>query len=143
MKYTILILFFLLGCSTYQEKDYTDADEQMLIVDSAIIESQKNLIFLDSTSRSTDSLISQRVYLAMENMSNMKQQIDSFKNDKIKINSVEKFVYRIDTVYIETKKNFWGREKTSKRIKSDSTTFITTDSSSEFIELTDTLKIIH
>ena len=28
--------------------------------------------------------------------------------------------HKIDTVYIETKKNFWGKEKTNTTIKSDS-----------------------
>ena len=41
--------------------------------------------------------------------------------------ATEKIVYKIDTVYIETKKNFWGKEKTNTTIKSDSVVTEKTD----------------
>lgn len=33
---------------------------------------------------------------------------------------VEKIIYRVDTVYIETEKNFWGKKKTKVTVVSDS-----------------------
>ena len=47
-------------------------------------------------------------------MSVLKQEVETAK-------MMVKTVYKIDTVYIETKKNFWGKEKTNTTIKSDST----------------------
>jgi hypothetical protein len=43
--------------------------------------------------------------------------------------STEKIIYKIDTVYIETKKNFWGKEKTKTSVKSDSSVDMSIDTS--------------
>jgi hypothetical protein len=49
---------------------------------------------------------------------------DISKNEVL---ATEKIIYKIDTVYIETKKNFWGKEKTNTVVKSDSSITEKTD----------------
>ena len=53
--------------------------------------------------------------------------------------SQENVKVRIDTVYIETKRNFWGKEKTTTSVKSDSTITSTIDSVLEKTEKIDTI----
>lgn len=61
------------------------------------------------------------------------QTIQAQKLENLQLKTIskivtEKIIYKTDTVYIETKKNFWGKEKSKVRVVSDSTTKETTDS---------------
>lgn len=117
----------IVSCSSPNKETIT-VDDQMALIDSAIYVSQQRLVILDSTSKNTDSIITSKVKNTVDKMTALEQEIEGYKIERLQLVSSEKISYRVDTVYIETKKNFWGREKTSTTIKSDSVITMSIDS---------------
>lgn len=117
----------IVSCSS-PNKETNYIDDQMILIDSAIYESKQRLIVLDSTSKETDSIISNKVRNTVDKMTALELEVEGYKTERLQIMSTEKMVYRVDTVYIETKRNFWGKEKTSTTIKSDSVMTMNMDS---------------
>lgn len=117
----------IVSCSS-PNKEIITVDDQMALIDSAIYVSQQRLVILDSTSKNTDSIITSKVKNTVDKMTALEQEIEGYKIERLQLVSSEKINYRVDTVYIETKKNFWGREKTSTTIKSDSVITMSIDS---------------
>ena len=139
MKKLFILFLLFIGCSGPTNEN-NSIDLQIQYVDSAISQSQKMFVILDSASKETDSIISFKVKKTTDKISSLEKQIDSYKTNTLQLMSTEKIVYRIDTVYIETKKNFWGKEKTSTKVKSDSS-IITNEDTLLFSEnITDTIK---
>jgi hypothetical protein len=115
-----------IGCNN---KIKIENDETLSTIDSIIGQSQKNLIVLDSTSKRTDAAITGKVEKTVKQITTLKQENLELKTEKMllaKELQISKLNVRIDTVYIETKKNFWGKEKTSINTKSETTEFIDT-----------------
>ena len=139
MKYLLIFCLILIGCVP-KKIEIDETAYKMMIIDSAIIKSKENLSILDSTNKSTDTLISLKVKSAAKKMMDLEKQIESYNFEKKQFLTVEKVVYRVDTIYIETKKNFWGKEKTTKSLKEDSSSVIIIDSSSSESEKIDTSK---
>ena len=117
----------IVSCSS-PNKEIITVDDQMALIDSAIYVSQQRLVILDSTSKNTDSIITSKVKNTVDKMTALEQEIEGYKIERLQLVSSEKINYRVDTIYIETKKNFWGREKTSTTIKSDSVITMSIDS---------------
>jgi hypothetical protein len=139
MKKLFILFLLFIGCSRPTNEN-NSVDLQIQYVDSAISQSQRLFVILDSASKETDSIISFKVKKTTDKIFSLEQQIDSYKTNTYQLMSTEKLVYRIDTVYIETKKNFWGKEKTSTKVKSDSS-IITNEDTLLFSEnITDTIK---
>ena len=137
-----LISFFLLSCN---ENKTDETTEPSSITDSVLIKSQSNLIQSDSIQKKSDSTTKEQVIKVIREFKYLTNEVEKFKTERIQLMNVqnmvtEKIIYRIDTVYIETKKNFWGKEKTSTSIKSDSTTTTNTDSSTTTTEKIDTIQ---
>jgi hypothetical protein len=139
MKKIFILFLLFVGCSRSTHEN-NSVDLQIQYVDSAISQSQRLFVILDSASKETDSIISFKVKKTTDKIFSLEQQIDSYKTNTYQLMSTEKLVYRIDTVYIETKKNFWGKEKTSTKVKSDSS-IITNEDTLLFSEnIADTIK---
>jgi hypothetical protein len=128
MRYSaIALLVAALGCSSPEKE--IEKDETISTIDSIIGQNQKNLIVLDSTSKRTDAAITGKVEKTVKQITTLKQENLELKTEKMllaKELQISKLNVRIDTVYIETKKNFWGKEKTSISTKSETTEFIDT-----------------
>jgi hypothetical protein len=76
----------------------------------------------------------------------LNKEVEKFKTEKLTLENKlkvvsEKIIYRIDTVFIETQKNFWGKKKTVTTVNSDSSIFEKLDSSELSSEKIDTLNI--
>lgn len=113
-------------------------------VDSVYIESQKNLLESESISKKSDSVTKNQVVKIVKEIKYLTTEVEKYKTEKIlMLNelklSQENVKVRIDTVYIETKRNFWGKEKTTTSVKSDSTITSTIDSVLEKTEKIDTI----
>lgn len=121
MKLTLPFLFWIIfiGCSTSDsvEKEYVSTD------DSILIKSQSNLDTAAIVNHKSDSITKQNVIKVIKEIKFLTNEVEKYKEINLMMSQKvvnEKIIYKIDTVYIETKRNFWGKEKTSTSIKSDS-----------------------
>ena len=129
-KIILFTVLFLTSCS--QKIDTEVIDD--ISTDSVLINSQSNLIQSDSIQKKSDSTTKEQVVKVIRDFQILNNEITKYKTERLTLMNqiqftTEKVIYRIDTVYIETKKNFWGKEKTQTSVKSDSTTMLNLDSS--------------
>ena len=119
MKRILLItLLLLLGCS--QEPRQIDK-VKIAAVDSILEHSYKTLVTAKVIEHRSDSVTKQTIVKVIREIKVLNNEVEKYKEvSKLKTVAADKIVYKIDTVYIETKKNFWGKEKTNTTIKSDS-----------------------
>ena len=110
---TLLILLLVgVGCSSPQINPQIENTHEK--IDSIIHNSEINIVRSDSVNRENEKSVAKKVEQAVQKIKILKQEIEFAK-------TTTKTIYRIDTVYIETKKNFWGKEKTDVTVTSDST----------------------
>ncbi len=121
MKNLTLIMLLLVGCASPQIKNENNYEK----IDSVIHNSEINIVRSDSVNRENEKSVAQKVDQVAQKIKILRQEIEIAK-------TTTKTIYKIDTVYIETKKNFWGKEKTNTTVVSDSS--VTED------EVIDTLK---
>jgi hypothetical protein len=137
MKYLILFCF-LVSCSSVEEPPYEEP------VDSVLIHSQENLEVSDSVQTKSDSVTKEYVVKVVKEIQFLNHEVERFNTERIllekKMNVIsQKVVTRVDTVFIEVEKNFWGKKKTKTTISSDSTISELSDSNSVSNEVIDTL----
>jgi Flp pilus assembly CpaF family ATPase len=120
MKKIILIVsLFVISCNS-KLKETTIKTQA---IDSVIQKSQHDLASATIISNKSDSVTKQTVTKVIHNIKFLNKEVEKYKQIELLLKqtvATEKIVYKIDTVYIETKKNFWGKEKTNTTIKSDS-----------------------
>ncbi len=139
MRRLILILgLILFSCNNTEEVIVTPVE-----VDSVLVKSQKNLITSDSVQKKSDSITKEQVIKVIREFKILTNEVEKFKTEKIQLLSLqqvntEKIIYKIDTVYIEVEKNFWGKRKVTTSIKSDSSSVVTEDSTIRISEKIDT-----
>ena len=138
-----LISFFLFSCN---ENKTNETIETISITDSVLINSQQHLVTSDSIQKKSDSTTKEQVIKVIRDFQILTNEITKYKTERLILMNqlqltTEKIVYRIDTVYIETKKNFWGKEKTQTSVKSDSTVTIGYDSLINNKNIIDTLNL--
>jgi hypothetical protein len=121
MKKSLLIIgLFLFSCNNHEESVILPVE-----VDSVLIKSQQNLVTSDSVQKKSDSTTKEQVIKVIREFKILTNEVERFKTEKVQLMSLknvstEKVIYRIDTVYIEVEKNFWGKKKTTTSVKSDS-----------------------
>jgi hypothetical protein len=141
-KLQTLILFSLLvSCSQKIENENT---QQAL--DTLILNSEKHLLTVDTLGKKTDSITKDKVIKIVTEIKYLNKEVEKFKTEKLTLENKlkvvsEKIIYRIDTVFIETQKNFWGKKKTVTTVNSDSSIFEKLDSSELSSEKIDTLNL--
>lgn len=139
----LLLLAFVVSCSEPTSVNL----ESVKVSDSILYQSDKNLMVADTVAKLSDSSTKERIVLVVSEINYLTKEVEKFKTERITLESKlketsEKIIYRIDTVYIETKKNFWGKEKTNISTKSDSSIQISTDTLINTNQSIDTLKVI-
>ena len=113
MKYFYVTLLLLASCTGKQAEVKTVDYAQ---VDSLISNSQHTIIKNDSIHKESEKIIAKTVKEVVSEIKDLKEEVKVAKTKTAIIT-----VTKIDTVYIEKKKNFWGKEKTAVTVKSDST----------------------
>jgi hypothetical protein len=120
MKRVILIAsLFIISCNSKPKETIIETQA----IDSVIQKSQHDLDSAEIISNKSDSVTKQTVTKVIHNIKLLTKEIERHKQIELLLKqtvATEKIVYKIDTVYIETKKNFWGKEKTNTTVKSDS-----------------------
>jgi hypothetical protein len=132
MKNIILfIVFLLISCGN--KEDNKIKDETVAIVDSTIVNSRNHIMESDTIQKKSDSITHEKVVKVITNIKYLTKTVEKLKIEKLQLSKelkISKQNVRIDTVFIETKKSFWGREKKTITTKSDSQDVETIDSSS-------------
>ena len=136
----LLLLSFLVSCS--QNIENKNSEQQ--VVDTLLLNSEKNLLTVDSLDKRTDSITKDKVFKIVTEIKYLNKEVEKFRTEKLTLENKlkvvsEKVIYRIDTVFIETQKNFWGKKKTVTTINSDSSIVENLDSSKVSVEKIDTL----
>lgn len=111
------LLLLAIGCSTPKienEKSYEK-------IDSIIHNSEINIIRSDSVNRESEKSVAQKVDQTVHKIEGLNEEVHVLKQEVETAKMMVKTVYKVDTVYIETKKNFWGKSKTNTTVVSDST----------------------
>ena len=119
MKKLLLIsVLFLFSCKNQKQEIIT---KQMIEIDNILETSQKHFDTAVIVYQQSDSAAKQQVIKIVKEISYLNTEVEKYKEVLSKQTiATEKVVYKVDTVYIETKKNFWGKEKTNTTVKSDS-----------------------
>lgn len=115
----VLLLLLVVGCSSHQIKTENNYEN----VDSIIQSSKITFVKNDSVNRESEKIITQKVNQTVAKIETLKEEVTVAKNalnEAVKNPKVIKITVT-DTVYIEKKKNFWGKEKTTIKAVSDST----------------------
>ncbi len=93
-------------------------------LDSIITKSSKTLQVSDTVQKKSDIATEKKVFKVVTQIKYLIKSVEKLKIEKLELVrelKSSKENVRVDTVYIETKKNFWGKEKTTINVKSDST----------------------
>jgi regulator of replication initiation timing len=117
-KLLLLSVLFLFSCKNQKQEVIT---KQIIEADNILETSQKHFDTAVIVYQQSDSAAKQQVIKIVKEISYLNTEVEKYK-DVLKNQTIatEKVVYKVDTVYIETKKNFWGKEKTNTTVKSDS-----------------------
>ena len=120
----ILPFLFLafLSCNDFETNNSVPPTSDEL--DSIITKSSKTLQVSDTVQKKSDIATEQKVFKVVTQIKYLIKSVEKLKIEKLELVrelKSSKENVRIDTVYIETKKNFWGKEKTTINVKSDST----------------------
>jgi len=115
-KVLFFCVMFILGCSS--EKVSDPIEVKIAEADSVIAHSEKVVVESFTVTKKVDSVVKHDIVKVFDELQQAKEEVKSLKS----VQKIEKI--RIDTVYIETKRNFWGKEKTKTTVVSDSTVII-------------------
>jgi hypothetical protein len=119
MKKLLFILAILsVGCSNQEI-----GIEAVSTADIALQKSAESVASAHQVSVKSDIATKKQITKVVFKIKYLTNEIVKFKTERLtlinQLSTVKEKV-RIDTVYIEKKKNFWGKEKTSTTVKSDS-----------------------
>jgi len=145
MKKFILFLFVLfVSCNNSEIESTVTVNDKK--IDSLLINSGKNLQSADTIQKKSDSTTKLKVVKVITQIKYLTKEVEKFRTERITLMNQlrlakESVIIRIDTVFVETKKNFWGKEKTSVNTKSETKTNEIIDSTLLKKEVIDTLNI--
>jgi hypothetical protein len=119
MKKLLFALALLsIGCSNEQALVDTPST-----ADIALQKSAESVASAHRVSVKSDIATKKQITKVVVKIKYLTNEIVKFKTERLtlisQLSTVKEKV-RIDTVYIEKKKNFWGKEKTNTTVKSDS-----------------------
>ena len=118
LKSILVASMLLAGCNHTETTptEITKTDSLLMASDSVILKAEQSTKLLDSVTTATTQKVNDNVNELEKTINVYETQIKS----ALKVKQVEKIIH--DTVYIETKKSFWGKTKTNITTKSDSIT---------------------
>jgi hypothetical protein len=128
MKYILFFIIIFISCNVGME---SPVPTQVSSVDSILKESMLHMDTAKIVSDKSDSAVKKDVIKVIREFKILNNEIEKYKIRSLNTQQVvatERIIYKTDTVYIETKKNFWGKERTKTSIKSDSSVNESTDS---------------
>jgi hypothetical protein len=141
-KYVTLLLFLFVSCNN--PKNDLQFENIQNESDSVLMKSHEDIQFADTIQKKSDSITHEKVKKVVTQIKFFTTEIQKFKTERILLlNELkvakENVIIKVDTVFIETKKNFWGKKKTVTTVNSDSSIVENLDSSKLSVEKIDTL----
>jgi len=124
-----LVILLLISCNKKEIKPTLPTNN----VDSIISNSSRNIEISNAVQKTSDSATEKKVIKIVKEIQYLTNFVEVLKLEKsslLRELKVSKENVRIDTIFIETKKNFWGKEKTTINIKTDSTSIESIDTTS-------------
>ena len=134
----LFTVFLLISCGN--KEDNKIKNETILIADSTIINSRNHIMESDTVQKKSDSITHEKVVKVITNIKYLTNTVEKLKFEKLQLSKelkISKQNVRIDTVFIETKKSFWGKEKKTIKTKTDTQDIETIDSTTT---ISDTIK---
>lgn len=125
----LFTVFLLISCGN--KEDNKIKNKSIVIADSAIINSQNNIMVSDTVQKKSDSITHEKVVKVITDIKYLTNTVEKLKIEKLQLSKQN---VRIDTVFIETKKSFWGKEKKTITTKSDSQDIETIDSTTTILD---------
>lgn len=124
-----LLTILLLSCDNHQlKKDNTLIDNMS---DSIILKSNNSILISDTLNKKSDSITTIKVTKVIKEIKYLTNTVEKLKIEKLQLSKelkVSKLNVRVDTVFIETKKSFWGKEKKTIKTTTDTKDVETIDS---------------
>jgi hypothetical protein len=141
-KYVTLLLFLFVSCNN--PKNDLQFENIQNESDSVLMKSHEDIQFANTIQKKSDSITQVKVKKVVTQIKFFTTEIEKFKTERILLlNELkvakENVIIKVDTVFIETKKNFWGKKKTVTTVNSDSSIVENLDSSKLSVEKIDTL----
>ena len=121
--FVCLYAYILTSCSRYEEK----SQPEISAVDSVLIQSEKHVGTAEVVQKKSDSVTHKVVEKKVKELRFLHKLIEKYNTERTELTK-ERIIYKIDTVFIETEKNFWGKKKMKTSVKSDSSMTETVDS---------------
>lgn len=125
-------MFVLLISCSPKESNKT-SDNLVNSSDSVLVNSVNNIKVCDTVQRVSDSITQEKVGKVITKIKYLNNTVEKLKIEKLQLSrelKVSKQNVRIDTVFIETRKSFWGKEKRTIKTKSEVQSTETIDSTS-------------
>lgn len=121
-KYVTLLLFLFVSCNN--PKNDLQFENIQNESDSVLMKSHEDIQFADTIQKKSDSITHEKVKKVVTQIKFFTTEIEKFKTERILLlNELkvakENVIIKVDTVFIETKKNFWGKEKTTINVTSE------------------------
>lgn len=139
MKFFLCLLtIFLFSCDNHQLKNNNEIID--VKSDSIITKSNNIILISNKLNKKSDSITTNKVTKVIKEIKFLTKYVEVLKFEKLSLTkelNISKQNVRIDTVFIETKKSFWGKEKKTITTKSDSQDIETIDSTTT---ISDTIK---
>lgn len=141
-KFILFAFIFFTSCNQQVDTEVINNS----LTDSLLFNSEEHLKSADTLGQKTDSITKEKVIKIVKEIRYLTNEVEKFKTEKLTLENQlkvvnEKVIYRVDTVFIETQKNFWGKKKTTTTVNSDSTIVESLDSLQSISEKIDTLNL--
>jgi hypothetical protein len=117
----IIILLSSCGKNHSNSNQYLDDSKS----DSIIAKSNKTILVSDTVNEISDSITTTKVDGVVKEIRYLTKYVERLKIERVNLTkelTVSKQNVRIDTVFIETKKSFWGKPKTTINSKTETQT---------------------
>lgn len=122
------IIFLLISCSKDVNLPSKNPNSDL---DSIMSNNLKTIEVSNRVQKSSDSATQKKVVKIVKEIKYLTNFVEVLKIENRNLTrelKISKESVRVDTVFIETKKNFWGKEKTTISVKVDSTSLENIDS---------------
>ena len=119
-KIILFIVFLLFSCGN--NEDNKIENESITTFDYTIANSKNNIMVSDTVQKKSDSITTTKVNKVIKEIHYLTKYVNVLKIEKNNLTKELKYSkenVRIDTVFVETKKSFWGKTKTTINTKTD------------------------
>ncbi len=136
----LFIVFLLVSCGNKETNNTVNTNVNQ--ADSVILKSIDNVKVCDTIQKQSDSVTQEKVVKVIKDIKYLTNTVEKLKIEKLQLSKelkISKQNVRVDTVFVETKKSFWDKEKKTITTKSETQNVETIDSTTTQ-KVSDTIK---